>query len=264
MLLALAAAAWLLAAPVMAGSLYRCTEANGKITYSGSPCKELGNKGDEKALAFPDAPPRAAPAPKQATAAPPRRAAPPRPRVVAIRFFYDPANAPKEHPAGKMAWLIQAALASWSAGCAVQLEYAGMAPFFTPGSPDGVSIRWSADLMRARHPANAAAGIAGMGSMTAGISLRQRVADESLQHIILHEVGHVLGMGHSHDAGDSVMSYLPDEALINNVQPSAADYLACNRAVKARYRLDIDLPEDEPGYKMNDREALERIYGRRK
>lgn len=262
--LAAAVAALLLTPPAVTGSLYRCTEANGKITYSSSPCTESGNSGAEKTLAFPAAPPRVAAAPKLSAAVLPERLTPARPRAVAIRIFYDPANAPKEHPVNKMAWLIRAALASWSAGCAVQLEYHGTAPYFSPGSPDGVSIRWSAELMRARHPANPAAGIAGTGSMEAGISLRQRVADESLQHIILHEIGHVLGMGHSHDAGDSVMSYLPDEAQVNSVQPSTADYLACNRALKARYGLDIALPVEEQRNKMDDREALERIYGRRK
>ena len=44
-----------------------------------------------------------------------------------------------------------------------------------------------------------------------------------------------------------------------SVQPSAADYLACNRAMKRRFGIAIDLPaEQQGGRKMSDREAIDR------
>lgn len=247
-----------LALPAKAGTLYRCTEANGKITYSDTTCVANANAGAEAAIAFPKAPPR----PVGTIARAPAKAQPKR-RTASMALFYDPANAPREHPVGQMETLIQQAVAAWTSGCAVQLDYMGTAPHVAQGSAEHVSIRWSADLMRARHPANAAAGIGGTGSMETGVALNQRVSDASLAHILVHEIGHVLGIAHIHEDGNSVMSYLPDGDLTNNLQPSAADYLACNRAMKKRFSLDTALPREQAGPRMTDAEALERHFKRK-
>jgi hypothetical protein len=248
------AAALAVGLPATAGTIYRCTEPSGKIVYSSTTCSTSGIAGAEKAIEFPNAPPRKLAPPKKA-AAPAAKSAK---RRAAMRFFYDPATAPREHSTDQMEALIRAALAAWSAGCAVDLEYVETAPYVAAGTPEHVSIRWDPDLMRARHPANPTAGIAGIGTLATGVSLRQRMAEENLGHVIVHEIGHVLGLLHNHEDGQSVMSYLPDDKL--NVQPSAADYLACNRAVKARFGIDIDLPAEIPRQKMNDKEALDRVY----
>jgi hypothetical protein len=243
--------------PLPAQSLFRCTEADGKVTYSGKPCGEIGSKAVEQAIAVPLAPVRP----------PPRVSVAPKPaaktslvntRRPLIRLFYDPANAPIEHSNAQMAGLIQRAAAAWSAGCALDLEYAGSAPYFAEGSPERVSIRWLDSLMTARHPAHDAVGIAGVGSMREGVSLRPRVADEHLPRIIRHEIGHVLGIGHLHDDKRSVMSYLPDGQWALSAQPSEADYLACNRAIHKRFGTSLVLPDEQPGRKMGDREAIER------
>ncbi len=262
----IAAALAMFSLPGKAQALYRCTEANGKITYSGKSCKETGNGGAEKAIDVPLAPAR--PPPALARSAAPRALAAsaltPAPgpaatrRVAAIRLFYDPANAPVEHPLGQMEGLIRRAVAAWAQGCAVELEYGGTAPYVTPGSPERVSIRWSPDLMYARHPDNDAVGIAGTGSLRDGVSLRPRVADEDLPHIVVHEIGHVLGIGHLHEEGGSVMSYLPDKASQRGVHPSAADYLACNRAMQRRFGVALTLPAEHAGRRMNDRDAINR------
>lgn len=47
--------------------------------------------------------------------------------------------------------------------------------------------------MYARHPANNAAAVGGVGSLRQGVSLRPRLGDEELPHIVVHEIGHVLG-----------------------------------------------------------------------
>lgn len=54
------------------------------------------------------------------------------------------------------------------------------------------------------------------------------------------------------------MSYVPNKAAYLGVQPSAADYLACNRAMKQRFGIASELPDEQPGRKMSDREAIDR------
>lgn len=240
-----------------AGTLYRCSEANGKVTYSGKPCKETNNTGAERAIDYSVAPPRSL-APTLKRLAPVEASATRQRRSAVIRLFYDPANAPVEHSLAQMETLIRKAVALWSEGCAVELDYGGTAPYVVPGSPERVSIRWSGELMYARHPANDAAGIAGVGSLRDGISLRPRVGDDELPRIVVHEIGHVLGISHLHEDAWSVMSYMPNKASQLSVQPSAADFLACNRAMRQRFGVDIRLPDEQPGRRMNDREAIDR------
>lgn len=74
----------------------------------------------------------------------------------------------------------------------------------------------------------------------------------------MHEIGHVLGISHLHEDAWSVMSYMPNKASQLSVQPSAADFLACNRAMRQRFGVDIRLPDEQPGRRMNDREAIDR------
>jgi hypothetical protein len=252
------AAAFAVAVPATAGTIYRCTDASGKITYTVKKCGANGTAGVEKAVEYPDAPPVLARPVKPAAAPAAAAALPGKRRVAAMRFFYDPADAPREHSTEKMESLIRSAIVAWSAGCSVELDYAGTGPYVAAGTPERVGIRWSEELMRARHPSDAAFGMGGTGSLEGGVSLRQRVSDDSLAHVIVHEIGHVLGVRHMHEDGKSVMSYLPDKDALNNVQPSSSDFLACNRAMKKRFGLDLTLPPEVPEKTMSDEEALDR------
>ncbi|MES2316078.1 MAG: DUF4124 domain-containing protein [Pseudomonadota bacterium] len=239
-----------------AGTLYRCVEKNGKVTYSDLSCKANGKAGAEKAIAFPEAPPPSAVPPPKPLAKP--IAATPAAKLRgSIKLFYDPFKAPREHPTGQMESLISRAAAAWSAGCAVDLQYSGIAPYVAPGNAERVSIRWSPELRLTPHPANGAPGMGGTGSMESGVALHPRLGDNALLHVLVHEIGHVLGVSHIHEDNTSVMSYLPHKDLIDNVNPSAADYLACNRAMKKRFGIVIDLPEDTQTRKISDAEALE-------
>ena len=97
------------------------------------------------------------------------------------------------------------------------------------------------------------------GGLATGVAMHPMLSDQSLEHVLVHEIGHVLGLRHRHEDGLSVMSYLRVDR--SNEQPSAEDYLACNRAIKRRFGIDIDLPPaDAPGQTMTDQEALERAY----
>ncbi|MEJ7804541.1 MAG: DUF4124 domain-containing protein [Telluria sp.] len=248
--------------PATAGELYKCVAADGKVTYSGTACKLIGNAGTERALVYPEAPP---PGPRQtASALRPSatvRALPvtPKPSAV-IRLFYDPADAPMEHPVTKVEAMIRRAVSLWTAECAVYLDYAGTAPKVARGSPDAVSIFWMPALAGHRHPAHDAFSLGGYGSLEAGIAMDTRKADDQLAYTIMHEMGHVLGLKHIHEDRRSVMSYMRDDAVKYDLQPMAGDYLQCNWAIKKRFGVPIVLPAETPKRGMSDKEAVKSKY----
>jgi hypothetical protein len=188
------------------------------------------------------------------------------PKVAALTFYYDPAEEPVGFSSAQMEADIRNALAAWSAGCDVRLSYGGRRPARMPGTPEQVPIRWAPEYMRMAHPADARSGIAGSGSLTGGIALKPRFHEGHMLSVLIHEVGHVLGLPHNHEDAQSVMSYLRDEAARRNPRPSVADYHACNLSMKKQFGIDYQAPADTPattaGPRMSDREALEKIHGR--
>jgi hypothetical protein len=238
-------------------TVYRCTDATGKTSYKDAPCNAEGGNDKELLLRLPvNPPPVAAGArPKSVYKAPVR---------ASITLYYDPNDEPMEHPTAEVEGIIRFAMQAWMAGCQVDLQYAGKAPYRDGGSIERVSIRWRQDYMRVRHPADPRAGIAGTGSMRTGIELTTRITD--LKSTFVHELGHVLGLGHNHEDVTSVMSYLRGEAVRGRAQPSASDFLACNLSIKQMFGTDFT-PEPgtetpQPGRRMSDGEALEKKLGR--
>ena len=258
---------WVLAAAMAAcaashaqPSVYRCTDAAGKTSYKDAPCNAEGGNDAQQLLKLPVNPPvpvaTKTAGPKSVYKAPVR---------ASITLFYDPADEPMEHPTAAVEGVIRFAMQAWMAGCGVDLQYGGRAPYRADGTIERVSIRWRQDYMRMRHPSDPRAGVAGTGSMRTGIELTTRLTD--LKSTFVHELGHVLGLGHNHEDTSSVMSYLRGEAVRGRSQPSAADYLACNFSMKEMFGTDYT-PEAgaEPaptGRRMSDREALEKKLGRR-
>jgi hypothetical protein len=256
LVLSLAATA---AAPAAAQDVFRCRDAAGRVAYQGAPCAD-GSSGAQLRLRN-DAPdPPAQPRVSAWKGFTP-------PRVAAITFYYDPAEEPVGFSSGQMEADIRNAMAAWSAGCDVRLAYGGRRPAKLPGTPDHVPIRWAPEYMHMAHPADGRSGIAGTGSLASGIALKPRFQESQMLSVLVHEMGHVLGLPHNHDDRQSVMSYLRDEALRRDPRPSAGDFRDCNASMRTLFGVDARAPADAPpprsGPRMTDREALERMRGAR-
>jgi len=216
------------------GSVYRCTAPDGRTAYQSQPCAPGGQQREV----------RMAPVPESAGSAP-------RPsmwkgytpeRVAFMTFYYDPAEQPVGFSTEQMEGMIRSAAALWSRGCDVRIQYGGRAPRAGAGTPERVPVRWAPEYMRMAHPADARSGIAGTGSLASGIALRPRFQEQDMLGVIVHEMGHVLGLPHNHEDTRSVMSYLRDEEVRRNAQPSESDYLACNLSMKKMFGIAFKPP----------------------
>ncbi len=187
------------------------------------------------------------------------------PKVAAITFYYDPAGQPVGVTTAQMESHLQAAMAAWSAGCDVRLSYGGLRPAQRPGTAEAVPVRWAPEYMQMRHPADARSGIAGTGSLRDGIALKPRFLDGHMLSVLMHEMGHVLGLPHDHADPQSVMSYLRDEAARRKPRPSASDYQDCNASMQKMFGTDPRPGESaaapRSGPRMSDREVLEKLHG---
>lgn len=254
LLLALAVLAPLSAA----AGVFRCQDAAGKVAYQSEPCDERSRQSEVRLRD--DAPDPAAPPRVSAW----KGYAPP--KVAALAFYYDPAQEPVGFSTEQMEANIRKAMATWMAGCEVRLAYIGRRPTHLPATPDAVPIRWAPEFMYdQRHPADGVSIIAGMGGPSYGIAVRPRFRDADMLSVLVHEMGHVLGLPHNHEDTKSVMSYLRDEATRSNPQPSPGDYRDCNVSMQkmfgVEYKPTADAPPPRASAPMTDREALEKMRG---
>jgi hypothetical protein len=243
--------------PASAQTVFRCMHADGKVAYQAKPCDQ-GVKQKEVRIRVNPPNPAAVPRKHEWKGYSP-------PKVAALTFYYDPAEEPVGFSTAQMEADIRAAIAAWMSGCDVRLHYGGRRPAQFPGTPEHVPIRWAPEYMRMAHPADSRSGVAGSGSLAGGIALKPRFHEAHMLSVLIHEMGHVLGLAHNHDDPQSVMSYLRDEGARRNPQPSPADFHACNLSMKQQFGIDYKPAADAPampqGRRMSDREALEKIHG---
>lgn len=239
-----------------AQSAFRCTDAGGKVAFQAVPC---GTGSQQNEVVLRD---------KAQAPAVPRKSlwtGYTEPKVAALTFYYDPAEQPVGVSAAQMESDLRTAIAAWSAGCDVRLAYGGQRPTRRPGTPEAVPVRWAPEYMQMRHPSDARSGIAGTGSLSDGIALKPRFHQGHMLSVLIHEIGHVLGLPHEHADTQSVMSYLRDEAARRNPRPSQSDYDACNASMQQMFGIEAP-PGASPAAprgdrRMSDREALEKIHG---
>lgn len=238
-------------------SVNRCVDAAGRVSYQQGDCPEAVRQQSVKLHVTPAAPPASAAA---------RRAMPgyKAPREAYLVFFYDPRDEPVGFSTATMESFIRTAATAWAQGCKVRIAYGGRAPARMPGTPDAVPIRWAPEYMRMAHPADARSGIAGTGSLYHGIALKPRFHENQMLSVLIHEMGHVLGLPHNHADRTSVMSYLRDEGAHRSPQPSESDYLNCNLSMQQLFGIEFQPPAGAEAARrphMSDAEALRRIYG---
>jgi Domain of unknown function (DUF4124)/Matrixin len=251
-LLALAAAA----SPAAAQTAFRCKDAAGKVAFQDGPCAVLA---DQSEVVLRDK--LAAPVEQRKSLW--KGYTPP--NVAAMTFYYDPSEQPVGFSAAQLEADLRAALAAWSAGCDVRLGYGGQRPARRPGTPDAVTVRWAPEYMQAVHPADGRSGILGTGSLVNGIALKPRFHEGHMRSVLIHEIGHVLGLPHNHADKQSVMSYLRDEAARRNPRPSEGDYQDCNASMRKMFGIEAPAGEGaatpRSGPRMSDREALQIMRG---
>lgn len=253
----LIAVSLLLCGAAHAQPVFRCVDAAGKTSYQSEACSDGGRQTEVKLQAAP--PPPVAPRESMWKGYTP-------PKHAAITFYYDAREEPVGFSTAQMESMIRSAAAAWAAGCQVELRYGGKAPR-RAGSPEHVSVYWEPEFMHKRHPGDGRSVIAGVGSLSNGIGLRPRFTESNMLSVLVHEMGHVLGLPHNHEDTQSIMSYLRDEATRSKAQPNANDFLACNLSMKKQFGIDFqpaaDAQPPAPGTRrMSDREALEKKYGK--
>ena len=228
-----------------AAAVNRCVLASGRIVYTDATCESVGGrlerevKNEISVVPLPStaAQPRkpAASTPARPAGAPFRKAA----NSPVLTVCYDPKDARAGIGAPEVENAIRAGIALWNAGCNVNYEYLGVCTDSTARDQRAIdykvwwaswddSLRVAGDASKTvREHAIAAA------SPSVGVALNRDIDAAAFQRqwrrSIVHEFGHVVGIGHSQDRGDIMYSGGRQPT------PTENDLAACNAAVAMRF-----------------------------
>lgn len=253
--------AWGLASGTLqAQPVFRCQDASGKTAYQETPCANLQVHQNQKVLRISSQ--AAAPAPAASGAVNQSAGGKEPPARGSFTLFYDPANAPSRYPPAAVEEIIAYAAQIWAEGCLVDIKYGGQAVYWPTGTRQRVGIRWQTGYVDRVHPAQYNAMTTATGSLATGIELSPTIRE--LRALFVHELGHVLGIGHLHGDPDAIMGYLRPTGGTLSARPAPIDYLACNLAMKQAFGVPFEIsPADiarvEAAYRVSDRRAVEKL-----
>jgi hypothetical protein len=252
---------------LQAQNVYRCQDALGKTAYQEAPCPNTQTNQQKQTVlqissrAAPPAPAASGTGTGQPVdgKAPPERGS--------FTLFYDPANAPARYPIAAVEEVIAYAIRVWEEGCLVDIKYGGKAVYWPVGTRERVGIRWQLGYVDRVHPAAFNSMIGATGSLATGVQLSPTIPE--LRSALVHEVGHVLGIGHLHGDPDAIMGYLRPRGGTLSARPAPLDYLACNLAMKQNFGVEFhanpqDIARVQEAYRMSDRQAIEKLDAARR
>ena len=206
-----------LAACLPAHAVNRCVLPSGRVTYTDAACESIGAKLQREvwtgpAPAVPASQPRAATGP------------------VTHPLCYDGTNARPEINSAEVESVLRSGAAAWNGGCRIRFEYVGACT----GAADAYRITWISfdpglqfDGKSIREHAVAAANPPGRV-----VGMNRDIDRSSFQRgwrrALVHELGHLAGIGHSGDPADLMYPGGTTGA------PTASDFALCNKAAGTR------------------------------
>ena len=231
----------------LALAVNRCVTPSGQILYTDASCESLGAKYQREVKAtisvlppVPSDPVASRPnSPAAKGSKPVRKAFEKSPQSPVIVVCYDPKGARKDVSEYEIEATIKAAVSSWNAGCNVNYQFLGLCT--DDGARDrrpiDYKVSWESwdDTLTVRDDPSKTYrdhAVAAAGPST-GIALNRDMEDFSryFRFAIVHEFGHVVGIGHSSNPGDVMYAHS------ERTTPTESDLEACNKAIEERYGI---------------------------
>lgn len=214
--------------PVHAQSadIERCIDNNGHAYYTES-CQANRMEHDRKvADRISSAEPQASNSGNEKTA---------RRQGDAIRFYYSRLKEPWGVKHYEMDDILKYAAAAWSHACGVRIEYAGVSNYSNDeGAP---VVRWSNELWAGNLKSRNGVKILGRAGRDTDVSLTTDADMNNpgmVRRVVLHELGHVLGIGHIGSNPRAIMYPSQTRQNRNIFALSPEDKFACKQALLER------------------------------